>query len=127
MRQDNFKSAPPTICRNINIRLSRTMDGTTPLMLAARHAVEGMVDDLINAHAEVDTVDNHGKTALHWAAAVNNVEALSSLLRAGAKKDAQTEREETALFLAAREGSYEAVKLLLEFQANRDVTDHMDR
>lgn len=68
-----------------------------------------------------------GKSALHWAAAVNNIEALTALLRAGANRDAQTEREETPLFLAAREGSYEAVRVLLDHFANRDVTDHMDR
>lgn len=68
-----------------------------------------------------------GKTALHWAAAVNNVEAVQVLLAHGANRDAQDVKEETPLFLAAREGSFEAVKMLLEHFANRDITDHMDR
>lgn len=36
-------------------------DGTTPLILAARLAVEGMLEDLINSHADVNAVDDLGK------------------------------------------------------------------
>jgi Notch-like protein len=102
-------------------------DGTTPLMLAVRLAVEGIVTELIGADADVNATDMNGKTALHWAAAVNNVDALVILLRRDAHKDAQDAQDQTPLFLAAREGSYEAVKILLEHNANRDIADHMDR
>lgn len=107
-------------------------DGTTPLILAARLAVEGMLEDLINSHADVNavddlgkragaaqglgtdgwmdgrTMDGHGpssarpptpgpaartgKSALHWAAAVNNVEAALVLLKNGANKDMQSNK-----------------------------------
>lgn len=39
---------------------ARMHDGTTPLILAARLAVEGMLDDLINCHADVNAVDDLG-------------------------------------------------------------------
>ena len=97
------------------------------MILAARLAVEGLVKGLINADADIDAVDDHGKSALHWAASVNNIEAVSILLEAGCNRDAQTDRDETPLFLASKEGSYEAVRMLLSSGANRDVTDHMDR
>uniref|UniRef100_A0A8C5Z8W8 Neurogenic locus notch homolog protein 1 n=1 Tax=Marmota marmota marmota TaxID=9994 RepID=A0A8C5Z8W8_MARMA len=106
---------------------ARMHDGTTPLILAARLAVEGMLEDLINSHADVNAVDDLGKSALHWAAAVNNVDAAIVLLKNGANKDMQNNKEETPLFLAAREGSYETAKVLLDHFANRDITDHMDR
>uniref|UniRef100_A0A8B9EVT9 Neurogenic locus notch homolog protein 1 n=1 Tax=Anser cygnoides TaxID=8845 RepID=A0A8B9EVT9_ANSCY len=106
---------------------ARMHDGTTPLILAARLAVEGMLEDLINCHADVNAVDDLGKSALHWAAAVNNIEAAVVLLKNGANKDMQNNKEETPLFLAAREGSYETAKVLLDHFANRDITDHMDR
>lgn len=109
---------------NLNARMH---DGTTPLILAARLAIEGMVEDLINADADINAADNSGKTALHWAAAVNNVDAVNILLAHGANRDAQDEKEETPLFLAAREGSYEASRALLDNFANREITDHMDR
>lgn len=102
-------------------------DGTTPLILAARLAVEGMVEELINCHADVNATDDFGKvalfyvihkyqsgqtlesikcirqtimtlffssgkSALHWAAAVNNVEAAIVLLKNGANKDMQNNK-----------------------------------
>ncbi|CAG08131.1 unnamed protein product, partial [Tetraodon nigroviridis] len=106
---------------------ARMHDGTTPLILAARLAVEGMVEELINCHADVNAADDFGKSALHWAAAVNNVEAAVVLLKNGANKDMQNNKEETPLFLAAREGSYETAKVLLDHFANREITDHMER
>ncbi|XP_035254880.1 neurogenic locus notch homolog protein 3-like, partial [Anguilla anguilla] len=106
---------------------SRMYDGSTALILAARLAVEGMVEELITCHADVNAVDELGKSALHWAAAVNNVEATVALLKNGANKDMQDLKEETPLFLAAREGSCEAVRVLLSHFANREITDHMDR
>uniref|UniRef100_H2LGV0 Notch C-terminal domain-containing protein n=1 Tax=Oryzias latipes TaxID=8090 RepID=H2LGV0_ORYLA len=106
---------------------ARMNDGTTPLILAARLAVEGMVEELIHCHADINAVDDHGKSALHWAAAVNNVEATLVLLKNGANRDMQDNKEETPLFLAAREGSFEAAQVLLDHYSNRDITDHMDR
>lgn len=35
-------------------------DGTTPLILAARLAVEGMVEELINCHADANATDDSG-------------------------------------------------------------------
>lgn len=74
---------------NLNARMH---DGTTPLILAARLAIEGMVEDLINADADINAADNSGKTALHWAAAVNNVDAVNVLLAHGANRDAQDDK-----------------------------------
>ncbi|KAG6439622.1 hypothetical protein O3G_MSEX000928, partial [Manduca sexta] len=86
-----------------------------------------MVEDLINADADINAADNSGKTALHWAAAVNNVDAVNVLLAHGANRDAQDDKDETPLFLGAREGSYGACRALLDAMANREITDHMDR
>lgn len=43
---------------------ARMHDGTTPLILAARLAVEGMLEDLINSHADVNAVDDLGRPKL---------------------------------------------------------------
>ena len=106
---------------------ARTFDGTTPLILAARLAIEGMVEELIQEQADINASDETGKSALHWAASVNNVDAVNILLANGANRDAQDSKDETPLFLACREGSYQAAKALLDHCANRDITDHMDR
>lgn len=47
--------------RNTNLS-ARMIDGTTPLILAARLAVEGMIEDLLNAEADINTADDHGKS-----------------------------------------------------------------
>uniref|UniRef100_A0A8C1PHJ8 Neurogenic locus notch homolog protein 1 n=1 Tax=Cyprinus carpio TaxID=7962 RepID=A0A8C1PHJ8_CYPCA len=106
---------------------ARMHDGTTPLILATRLAVEGMVEELINCHADPNATDDSGKSALHWAAAVNNVDAAVILLKNRANKDLQNNKEETPLFLAAREGSYETAKVLLDHLANREIADHLDQ
>ena len=106
---------------------AKTFDGTTPLILAARLAIEGMVEQLIDAEVDVNLADDQGKTALHWGASVNNVEAVNVLLAHGANRDAQDNKDETPLFLAAREGAYQAARALLDHCANRDIQDHMDR
>lgn len=127
---------------------ARMHDGTTPLILAARLAVEGMLDDLINCHADVNAVDDlgteaaktavqpdvgqkgclllisaltdvccvswfssPGKSALHWAAAVNNVEAAMVLLKNGANKDMQNNKVRSPRLKYAREEPlWESVK-----------------
>lgn len=122
-------------------------DGTTPLILAARLAVEGMVEELINCHADVNAIDdfgkvspftssikimrillndqkyskieinqnlgsNHpvyvssGKSALHWAAAVNNVEAAIVLLKNGANKDMQNNKVKKISYLLLSNTEY---------------------
>merc|ERR1719175_531271 len=106
---------------------AKTYDGTTPLILAARLAIEGMVEELIQAEADINASDENGKSALHWAASVNNVDAVNTLLAHGANRDAQDCKDETPLFLSCREGSYQAAKALLDHCANRDIQDHMDR
>lgn len=62
------------------------------MILAARLEIEGMVKDLINAEADINAMDDFGKTALHWAAAVNNAEATLILIQHGANRDAQDQK-----------------------------------
>ena len=49
------------LLRNRATKVNAQMhDGTTPLMLAVRLAVEGMVEELINADADVNASDAQG-------------------------------------------------------------------
>ena len=95
---ENFHSLTYTICFQILLRNrstnlnAKTHDGTTPMILAARLAIEGLVEELINADADINAMDEYGKTALHWAAAVNNSEATRVLLQHGANRDAQDQK-----------------------------------
>lgn len=51
-----------------------------------------MVDGLISAESDINLADHNGKTSLHWAAAVNNIDAVNILLANGANKDAQDDK-----------------------------------
>jgi hypothetical protein len=68
-----------------------------------------------------------GRTALHWAATVNNCEVILALLVNGASKDMQDQRDMTPLLLAAREGCRDAVKILLNAGADREIPDDKGR
>uniref|UniRef100_A0A6G1SNF6 Neurogenic locus Notch protein n=1 Tax=Aceria tosichella TaxID=561515 RepID=A0A6G1SNF6_9ACAR len=106
---------------------AQTHDGTTPLILAAKVGNYSMLEELILNECEVTKSDANGKTALHWAAAVNNVDIIRRLLAVReTNKDAQDLSEETPLFLAAREGARGAVEILLSHNANKDIKDQMD-
>ncbi|KAL7986454.1 hypothetical protein Chor_011620 [Crotalus horridus] len=102
-------------------------DGTTPLILATRLGVENMVEELVANHADLHAIDKRGKSALHWAAAVNNLRATLILLRNGADKDILDNQAQTPLFLAAREGSYQVASLLLQHGAKQNLRNHMGR
>lgn len=102
-------------------------DGVTPLMTAVKLELEEIVEELLANKVDINATDSHGKSALHWAAAVDNPKAANLLIRHGANVDAQDERNQTPLYLAAREGSYEVARLLLlQGNANSDLPDHMD-
>lgn len=114
-------------CRGTDLN-AQTNDGTTPLILATRMGTYSMLEELILNECEVTKSDANGKTALHWAAATNNVDAIRRLLAVReTNKDAQDLAEETPLFLAAREGAKAAVEILLNHNANKEISDQMDR
>lgn len=105
---------------------AKTQAGFTPMIIAVRLVVENMVEELERANADIGAVDNDGRSALHWAAALNNLPALEFLLSKGSNKDLQDNQEQTPLLLAAKEGHEESVRTLLKHGANREVTDHLD-
>lgn len=117
------------LIRHRGVDLNAQMyDGTTPLILAARIGIYSMLEELIQNECDVTKSDANGKTALHWAAATNNVDAIRRLLEVKeTNKDAQDLAEETPLFLACKEGAKGAVEMLLSHYANKDISDQMDR
>lgn len=47
--------------RSTNLN-AKSHDGTTPLILSVRMAVEGMVEELIKSDADINLTDEYGKT-----------------------------------------------------------------
>jgi len=82
----------------------------TPLMWAAGHedgvgvrAAESVVDLLLSRGAEVDAVDDRGRTALMMAAELGHAELVEMLIGRGADQTVRDKSGKTALDLAADE------------------------
>ncbi|XP_021332293.2 uncharacterized protein ankdd1b isoform X1 [Danio rerio] len=86
---------------------------------AKRNNVEGM--KLLGRGVNVNAKNVHGRTALHYAVACRNVEAVDVLLRRRAKLDLQDKHGLTAVHLAAWFGSLEILKLLVQGGADQSI------
>ncbi|XP_022122288.1 DNA-binding protein RFXANK isoform X1 [Pieris napi] len=71
----------------------------------------------------VDTTDEHGLTALHWAASYGQLNSCQDLVWCGANVNMRGPEGETALHLAAAGGHHEVVKFLLSEGADADIQD----
>ncbi|XP_042580540.1 ankyrin repeat and death domain-containing protein 1B isoform X2 [Cyprinus carpio] len=86
---------------------------------AKRNDVECM--KLLGRGVNVNSKNVHGRTALHYAVAFRNVEAVDVLLRRRAKLDLQDKHGLTAVHLAAWFGSLEILKLLVQAGADQSI------
>ncbi len=82
-------------------------------MLAARMGNAAVINQLVQANAEIEAQERRGQTALMWAAAAGNVDAVDALLKAGANANVATKSDFTAMMFAAREGHKLVVHRLL--------------
>lgn len=87
---------------------------TTALMCAAQAGRADVVQVLLDAGAEVDACDAHGRSSLIFAAANGEVALLAPLLSRGASPAARANNGWTALMFACALGQYEAAGALLE-------------
>ncbi|KAF5400940.1 hypothetical protein PHET_05159 [Paragonimus heterotremus] len=85
--------------------------------------VDPVIDYLYECGSNLEEKDTNGMTALHYAAARNNVLAARQLIQIGAYLECLDNEQMTPLLLAVRENHEETVKLLLEFGANSLFTD----
>jgi ankyrin repeat protein len=93
--------------------------GKTPLQYALVWGHDDLVKFLLEARADVHTVDGWGLTALHYATSRGRaVEVVKMLLEAGAHVDSRDRNERAALHFAAENGHVEVVKILLKAGAD---------
>jgi ankyrin repeat protein len=88
------------------------------LIEAAKTGNGKAVQALIKQHADVNTREADGTTALHWAARANDVDTSRALLRAGARADQANRYGVTPLSLAASNGSAAMIEMLLKAGAD---------
>ena len=73
------------------------------------------------AGVNVDELDEHGVTALLWAAINGHVEAIRVLAQLGADKEAKNVDGLTPLHGAAANGHVEAIKVLVQLGVNKEA------
>lgn len=97
-------------------------DASTVLLLAAQRGKPQIVRLLLEAGAQVDAVDEDGRSALHLAASEGHLEVMRQLFAAGIDVNRPSTRGATALHNAAWAGRLGAVELLLSHGANATLS-----
>lgn len=100
--------------------------GGSPLMRAAEHADQEMVELLLSLGANPNNA-RFGLTPLMYAAGRDSKESVAvvrDLLRAGAEVRTRASNGDTALSLAIESGNIEAARLLINAGADVSVADH---
>jgi len=85
----------------------------TALHEAANYGHLPIVEQLVDAGADVNQRDRAGKTPLYWAASLKHLSTMEFLLKQGAKVDLATGDGQTPLFLAVELRHPQMVELLL--------------
>ncbi|MBK9119743.1 MAG: ankyrin repeat domain-containing protein [Phycisphaerales bacterium] len=102
-----------------------------PLHSAAVFGTQATLKDILATEANVDSVDGHGRTALHYACSYAGCEdSVRLLLKHGANVNATDEYGATPLHHAAmkgRDGFNAPIAILLEAGADTAVPDHEGR
>lgn len=96
---------------------SRDRHGQTPIMLAAVHGYNKLVDMLIAHHADLDVTAKHGLSALMLAVINGHVDVATGLVKAGANlglrgRGAPGFAGKTAIDLAMERGFTELAEII---------------
>ena len=91
---------------------ARSLDGASPLMMAASLGSLAAVEMLLNKRARVDQADHLGRTPLMGAADRGDEAIVLALLEAGANPEAQNHKGLTAIAVAQKRNRHELAALM---------------
>ena len=94
------------------------LNSDTRVVVAAKNGDRETARKLIRLHANVNTPDVDGTSALHWAAQLNDPEMASLLIQAGANVKAANRYGVTPLSLACTNGNSDIIEKLLKAGAD---------
>ncbi len=114
-RNGNRKNVDRLLQENKEINVNTNCVGEPPLHVAIREGHVGVVDQLLDAKADVHACGDNGKTTLHEASWAGDEKMTIRLLAANAKVNAKTlDSKWTPLHNAVAQGHYKVVARLLE-------------
>jgi ankyrin repeat protein len=98
----------------------KVTSSTSPLISAASGNDLAMVQEVIDKHTDLNAEDGEGKTALHWAAELNEEDIVRVLLKAHANPNIKDKLGDTPLTLAYS-GKYSRPIVLTLLDAGADL------
>jgi len=105
---------------------AKDVSGATPLVLAIIHGHTSFLPPLVSVQL-LNMSDCLGRTPLHWAAAVGNLDAAKLLFKNGANIEARDRKGRTPFLLASFENQASVASYLKQKQAKKDVEDYEGR
>jgi len=126
--RDDLEMAKMLVAAGANVQVT-TRDGEiTPLFMACTNGSAPMIELLIRAGANVNSVKSNGTTPLMTAAASGSADAVKVLLEHGANVNAkETVHGQTALMFAAALNRDAVIRVLMSHHADPNVTSEVTK
>jgi ankyrin repeat protein len=109
------------ISDGVDIEVRRKPDERTAIMIAAENGNTKIIQLLVEAGVEADTIDSGGKTALMLAANNGHIETVKLLLSIEIDRYAKDHRYHDAIMYAAYAGHVEVVRILVDKKSDLDT------
>lgn len=125
IRQRNISLVDDVLTRGADIELA-SGDGDKPLYLACKMGLIEVLQALLLAGADVESVNERSPThptALYWAVGKHNTQMTELLLQHGANVNERNSFGTTPLLGAIRNRDIETIQLLLRYRADKNVRD----
>ena len=100
--------------------------GTLPLLAAVtapQRTRAKIVNELVQAGTPLDATDDDGRTALHLAAAENEIDVVEALVNAGASTELRDREGHSPLVAACGNGQWAAAQVLLKLGVPADAAE----
>lgn len=119
---DDLETTKALLAAGANVKVSTREGGITPLFMACTNGNPAIIEALLKAGADANSVKANGTTALMLAASSGNAQAVKILLDRGAKVDArEAVHGQTALMFAAALNRDAVVTMLLAHGADPNI------
>ncbi len=120
---DDVEMAKILLAAGASVKAVTRIGAATPLFMACRNGNAALIEVLIKAGSDPNSMDEHGTTPLMMAAAAGNPEGVKALLDRGADVNAREGvHGQTALMFAAALGRASAIQVLLAHGADPAIT-----